>query len=80
MPTAVTYSRRSKLEQKKQTVESTEAQTAENLHWAAEHHVEVIGTFSDNLWMTSHETSTFLRPAEIEARRLHLPIAKEEAA
>ncbi|NOT24484.1 MAG: ATP-grasp domain-containing protein [Acidobacteria bacterium] len=39
-----------------------------------------IGTFTDNLWMTSHETSTFLRPAEIEARRLHLPIVKEEAA
>lgn len=60
MPTAVTYSRRSKLEQKKQTVESTEAQTAENLHWAAEHHVEVIGTFSDNL--TASRFSTKDRP------------------
>jgi site-specific DNA recombinase len=60
MPTAVTYSRRSKLEQKKQTVETTEAQTAENLHWAAEHNVEVLGTFSDNL--TASRFSTKDRP------------------
>lgn len=39
-----------------------------------------IGDFRDNLWMTSHEASTFLRPGEIEARRLQLPAASEEAA
>ena len=32
-----------------------------------------IGEFRDNLWMTSHETSTFVRPEDIEGRRLRLP-------
>ena len=39
-----------------------------------------IGEFRDNLWMTSHETSTFVRPEDIESRRLRLPARAEEAA
>ena len=30
--------------------------------------------------MTSHETSTFVRPEDIESRRLRLPARAEEAA
>jgi DNA invertase Pin-like site-specific DNA recombinase len=48
MARAVIYARVSKVEQLKQTVESVEAQIAENLAWATDHHVAVIGTFKDN--------------------------------
>jgi site-specific DNA recombinase len=47
--TAVTYARRSKVEARKEVVESVEAQQAENLEWAALHDVAVIGSFQDNL-------------------------------
>jgi carbamoyl-phosphate synthase large subunit len=39
-----------------------------------------IGAFRDNLWMTSHEVSTFLRPDDLGARRLHLPVRSQAAA
>jgi site-specific DNA recombinase len=65
---AVTYARLSKVEARKQTVESVEAQTADNLAWASEHHVEVIGSFQDNL--TASRFSTKDRPGFLQMMRL----------
>lgn len=39
-----------------------------------------LGAFRPDLWMTSHETATFLTPADIEARRFQLPPARGRAA
>jgi site-specific DNA recombinase len=66
--TAVTYARLSKVEYRKQTVESVEAQIAENLAWAAEHHVEVIASFQDNL--TASRFSTKDRPGFLQMMRV----------
>jgi site-specific DNA recombinase len=60
MARAVIYARLSKVEQRKQAVQSVEAQIAENLAWATDHHVEVIGTFKDKL--TASRFSTKDRP------------------
>jgi len=42
--------------------------------------VPTIGAFKDNLWMTNHEASTFVTAADLETRRLHLPVPTREAA
>jgi site-specific DNA recombinase len=68
MARAVIYARLSKVEQRKQTVESVEAQIAENLVWATDHHVEVIGTFKDNL--TASRFSTKDRPEFLQMMRV----------
>jgi site-specific DNA recombinase len=66
--TAVTYARLSKVEYRKQSVESVEAQTAENLAWATEHNVEVIASFQDTL--TASRFSTKDRPGFLQMMRV----------
>lgn len=68
MARAVIYARLSKVEQRKQTVQSVEAQIAENLAWATDHHVEVIGTFKDKL--TASRFSTKDRPEFLQMMRV----------
>ena len=68
MARAVIYARLSKIEQRKQTVESVEAQIAENLAWTTDHHVEVIGTFKDQL--TASRFSTKDRPEFLQMMRV----------